>query len=166
MPSRAGRKLKPICDRTCTNVWIWQPAPRRARRRWRRRPDQPAMPREPREDEVKRSKRLQPVGQLMDELERESALRVAAAQTRLGEAQHRCRDLQRDLDDDRDMVAQRAKVGMGVSGMRDYQTFIARLSEAVQAQQSVVEQLTAECQREREVWFRAAADVSGSQLYH
>jgi flagellar FliJ protein len=115
------------------------------------------MPREPREDEVKRSKRLQPVGQLMDELERESALRVAAAQTRLGEAQHRCRDLQRYLDEYRDMFAQRAKVGMGVSGMRDYQTFIARLSEAVQAQQSVVEQLTAECQREREVWFRAAA---------
>jgi flagellar FliJ protein len=106
---------------------------------------------------VKRSKRLQPVGQLMDELERESALRVAGAQTRLGEAQHRCSELQRYLDEYRVMFAQRAKVGVGVSGMRHYQTFIARLSEAVQAQQGIVEQLTAECQREREVWFQAAA---------
>jgi flagellar protein FliJ len=106
---------------------------------------------------VKRTKRLQPVGQLMDELERESALRVAAAQSRLGEAQQRCVELQRYLDEYRGMFAQRAKAGMGVSGMRDYQTFIARLSEAVQAQQAVVDQLTGECQREREVWFQAAA---------
>jgi len=96
----------------------------------------------------------------MDELERESALRVAASQTRLGEAQHRCGELQRYLDEYRSMFAQRAKKGMGVSGMRDYQTFIARLSEAVQAQQSVVEQLAAECQRERESWFHAAARKS------
>jgi flagellar FliJ protein len=93
----------------------------------------------------------------MDELERESALRVAAVQTRLGEAQHRCSELQRYLDEYRDMFAQRAKLGIGVSGMRDYQTFIARLSEAVQAQQHVVTQLSEECQREREVWFQAAA---------
>jgi flagellar protein FliJ len=106
---------------------------------------------------VKRSKRLQPVGKLMDELERESALRVAGAQTRLAEAQQRCTELQRYLDEYREMFAQRAKKGMEVSGMRDYQTFIARLSDAVQAQQSVVDQLTAEWQREREVWFQAAA---------
>jgi flagellar protein FliJ len=109
---------------------------------------------------VKRSKRLQPVGQLMNELERESALRVAAVQSRLGEAQCRCSELQRYLDEYRAMFAQRAKAGMEVSGMRDYQTFIARLSEAVQAQQAVVEQLSAECQREREVWFQAAARKS------
>ena len=109
---------------------------------------------------MKRAKRLQPVGHLMDELERESALRVAAAQTRLGEAQQRCTELKRYLEEYRSMFAQRAKAGMEVSGMRDYQTFIARLNEAVQAQESVVEQLTAECQRERELWFQAAARKS------
>jgi flagellar protein FliJ len=107
--------------------------------------------------EVKRAKRLQPVGQLMDELERESALRVAATQNRLSDAQRRCVELQRYLDEYRALFAARAKAGMGVSGMRDYQTFIARLQEAVQAQQTVVEQLTAECQTEREVWAQAAA---------
>jgi flagellar FliJ protein len=118
------------------------------------------MPCEAREHEVKRSKRLQPVGKLMDELERESALRVAGAQTRLSDAQQRCTELQRYLEEYRNMFTQRAKLGMEVSGMRDYQTFIARLGEAVQAQQGVVAQLTAECQREREVWFQAAARKS------
>jgi flagellar FliJ protein len=103
---------------------------------------------------------LQPVGQIMHELERESAVRVAGAQTRLAEAQHRRSELQRYLDEYRSMFEQRAKAGMGVSGMRDYQTFIARLSEAVQAQQTIVEQLTAECQLEREVWVQAAARKS------
>ena len=106
---------------------------------------------------MKRVKQLQPVGQLMDELERESALRVAAAQTRLSEAQRRYDELQRYLDEYRSMFARRAKAGIGVTGMRDYQVFIARLDEAVRAQRSVVSQLKEECQREREVWCQAAA---------
>jgi flagellar FliJ protein len=106
---------------------------------------------------VKRAKRLQPVSQLMDELARESALRVAAAQGRMAEAQRRCDELQRYLEEYRNMFAQRAKAGIRVSGVRDYQMFIARLGEAVKAQQSVVEQLTAECQRERDAWSQAAA---------
>jgi len=106
---------------------------------------------------LKRAKRLQPVSQLMDELERESALRVATTQNRLSEAQRRCGDLQRYLDEYRAMFSERARAGMGVSGMRDYQTFIARLHEAVQAQQSVVDQIAAECEAERELWAQAAA---------
>jgi flagellar FliJ protein len=106
---------------------------------------------------MKRAKRLQPVGQLMDELERESALRVAATQRRLAEAQKRRGELQRYLDEYRAMFEQRAKAGMEVAGMRDYQLFIARLNEAVQAQQTVVDQLTSECATEREVWTQAAA---------
>lgn len=106
---------------------------------------------------MKRAKRLQPVSQLMDELERESALRVAAAQSRLTEAQKRCDELRRYLEEYRNMFAQRAKAGIRVSGMRDYQLFIARLGEAVKAQENVLEQLTAECQREREAWSQAAA---------
>ena len=106
---------------------------------------------------MKRAKRLQPVGQLMDELERESALRVTATQARLSEAQRRCAELQHYLDEYRQMFAERARAGMGVSGMRDYQVFIARLHEAVQAQQSVVDQLAAESVSERELWAQAAA---------
>ena len=104
-----------------------------------------------------RARRLQPVGQLMDELERESALRVAATQARLADARRRHTELQQYLDEYRQMFEQRARAGMGVSGVRDYQVFIARLREAVQAQQSVVEQLTTECEAEREAWQQAAA---------
>lgn len=104
-----------------------------------------------------RAKRLQPVSRLMDELERESALRVAATQARLGDARKRHSELTRYLEEYRSIFAQRARAGMGVTGVRDYQVFISRLDEAVQAQQSVVEQLTAECAAEREAWVQAAA---------
>ncbi len=106
---------------------------------------------------MKRAKQWQPVGQLMEELERESALRVAGAQSRLSDAQQRCTELQRYLEEYRRMFAERAKSGMEVSGMRDYQTFIARLAEAVHTQQAVIDQLVAECEREREAWAQAAA---------
>jgi len=109
---------------------------------------------------MKRAKRLQPVGQLMDELERESAQRMAATQGRLAEAQQRHAELQRYLQEYRDSFAQRARAGMDVAGMRDYQVFMSRLNEAVQAQASVVEQLKAECQAEREAWTQAAARKS------
>ena len=59
------------------------------------------------------------------------------------------------------MFAQRATAGMGVTGMRDYQIFIARLGEAVQAQQSVVEQLHGRVRaRTRASWLQAAARKS------
>lgn len=106
---------------------------------------------------MKRAKRLQPVGQLMDEIERESALRVAATQTRLSEAQQRYSELQRYLDEYRQIFEQRARAGMGVAGMREYQVFMSRLSEAVQAQRGVVDQLIAECETERAAWTQAAA---------
>lgn len=117
---------------------------------------------------MKRSQRLKPVGQLMNERERECALRVAGAQARLAEATQRCNELQRYLDEYRAMFAQRARMGMEVSGMRDYQVFIARLSEAVQSQQALVDQFTAECQLERDAWVEAAARKSavGKAIHH
>jgi flagellar FliJ protein len=58
------------------------------------------------------------------------------------------------------MFQQRAKRGMGVSGMRDYQLFIARLSEAVRHQDALIVQLQAECERARVGWLEAAARKS------
>jgi flagellar export protein FliJ len=47
--------------------------------------------------------------------------------------------------------------------MRDYQTFIARLSEAVRQQQTAIDQLEAECARARVRWVEAAARKSAVQ---
>jgi flagellar FliJ protein len=106
---------------------------------------------------VKRSKRLEPVRELLDETERARALRVSAVQSRLADAERRTQELERYLAEYRQAFRQRATAGMGVSGMRDYQVFIARLSEAVTQQQQQLAQLRAECERERAQWAEAAA---------
>jgi flagellar FliJ protein len=99
---------------------------------------------------------LEPVRELLDETERERALRVSAAQGRLADAEQRTLDLERYLAEYQQAFRQRAAAGMGVSGMRDYQVFIARLTEAVKQQQGLLAQLRSECERERAQWAEAA----------
>jgi flagellar FliJ protein len=106
---------------------------------------------------VKRSKRLEPVRELIDENERNCALRVSGAQNRLADAERRHAELERYLGEYQQAFQARATAGMGVSGMRDYQTFIARLTEAVKQQELLLEQLRAACERERACWVEAAA---------
>jgi flagellar protein FliJ len=109
---------------------------------------------------MKRSKRLQPVGQLVDGEERECAARVADLQARLDDAQRRSGELKRYLVEYQSMFQQRAAAGIGVSGLRDYQTFLARLNEAVRQQDNVVSQLESDCARARVEWLEAAARKS------
>jgi flagellar FliJ protein len=106
---------------------------------------------------MKRAERLEPVRELLDGTERDRALRVSAAQGRLVDAERRTLDLERYLAEYQEAFRQRASAGMGVSGMRDYQIFIARLTEAVNQQHLQVAQLRAECERERALWSEAAA---------
>ncbi len=106
---------------------------------------------------MKRSKRLEPVGVLAEETERECAVQMASVQRRLADAERRCSELKRYLEEYRDMFRRRATAGMGVTGMRDYQTFIARLGEAVRQQQGVISQLQVDCDRTRASWLQAAA---------
>jgi flagellar FliJ protein len=49
---------------------------------------------------------------------------------------------------------------MDVAGLRDYQTFLARLTEAVRQQELVVSQVDADCARARVKWLEAAARKS------
>jgi flagellar FliJ protein len=97
---------------------------------------------------------------LAEEAERECATEVASLQGRLADAQRSCLELKRYLGEYQNMFQQRASAGIGVSGMRDYQTFIARLSEAVRQQQGVIEQLQADCEGARARWVEAAARKS------
>jgi flagellar protein FliJ len=109
---------------------------------------------------VKRSKRLEPVGALADEVERGCAAEVASVQGRLADAERRCVELKRYLREYQDMFRRRAAASMGVTGMRDYQTFIARLGEAVRQQDGVIAQLQADCECARARWLEAAARKS------
>jgi flagellar FliJ protein len=100
---------------------------------------------------------LEPVVALANEAERECATEVAGLQGRLADAERRCVELKRYLGEYQSMFQRRASAGMGVTGMRDYQTFIARLGEAVRQQEVVIGQLQADCERARARWIVAAA---------
>ena len=109
---------------------------------------------------MKRSKRLEPVGEMAEGEERECAAVVTALQVRLEDAQRRGAELKRYLVEYQSLFQQRAAAGMQVSGLRDYQTFLARLNEAVRQQDSVVAQIESECARARVQWLDAAARKS------
>ena len=109
---------------------------------------------------MKRAKRLEPVKAIMSETERACALRLATLQARLSEAEQRCEELKRYLNEYRSAFGQRARAGIGAAGMRDYQLFIARLGEAVEQQDGVVAQLRGDCDRARSQWRQAAARKS------
>jgi flagellar FliJ protein len=100
------------------------------------------------------------VGELLEEAERECATRLALAQRKAAEAELRCQELKRYLAEYQGMFQQRASAGMGVSGMRDYQTFIARLSDAVRQQQELIAQLNSDVERVRLRWIESAARKS------
>lgn len=97
---------------------------------------------------------------MAEETERECAAQVAGIQARIADAERRCIELKRYLAEYQTMFQQRATAGMGVTGMRDYQTFIARLGEAVRQQEGVIAQLRADCERARIRWIEAAARKS------
>jgi flagellar protein FliJ len=97
---------------------------------------------------------------MAQETERECAVQMASVQGRLADAERRCHELKRYLEEYRDMFRRRATAGMGVSGMRDYQTFIARLGDAVRQQEGAIGQLQADCERARASWLQAAARSS------
>jgi flagellar protein FliJ len=107
--------------------------------------------------QMKRSRRLAPVNELAEEAERESVLKLAGLQARLTEAERRGAELRRFLEEYQRLFHERASAGMPVAGMRDYQLFIARLNEAVRAQDSALVQLRRDCERARAQWLELAA---------
>lgn len=104
----------------------------------------------------KRSNRLEIVAKLADEKEQECTLYLAGAQARLSDAETRIGELRRYLSEYQQAFEQRARSGMGVSGVRDYQTFITRIGEAARQQEALVNQLQLECERARTQWRHAA----------
>lgn len=103
-----------------------------------------------------RAKRLEPVQQLVEDVERRHAQALAALEQRLAEQEKKLRDLHAyKLDYEREF-SQRAGQGISATGLRDYQAFLGRLSEAIRQQKTVVERVRAECQAERERWQEAA----------
>ena len=88
--------------------------------------------------------------------EREHAERVAAAERHVVEMEEKLAALERYRKEYEDGFAARAGAGVGVTAMRDFQTFLARLGDALEQQRQIVEQARAAHEAAIVVWREAA----------
>jgi flagellar FliJ protein len=105
---------------------------------------------------VTRSKRLAPVQDVVENAERRLAQSLAACERKVSEAEGKLQELTRYRGEYERQFAQRAASGMGVNELRDYQAFLARLTEAMRQQQSVVHRVRADRDAERLRWQDSA----------
>ena len=106
---------------------------------------------------MSRAKRFEPVHDIARSSEKNCAARVAGMERRLQEAERREQELRRYRHEYQQSFNARATDGVEVRSLREYQVFLARLGAALTAQQSLVEQLRASCQQEREQLHTAIA---------
>ncbi len=88
--------------------------------------------------------------------ERNQAAALGECERRLGEAERRLQDLQRYRHEYEQNFHRQASAGAPMRGLREQQVFIARLTEAVRAQQVILEQISSECTLARQQWREAA----------
>jgi len=105
---------------------------------------------------MKRSERLDVVQQVAARTERERAERVGAAERHLVEMQQKLAALEKYRSEYENGFASRAGAGADVIGMRDFQTFLARLGEAMAQQRELVAQAQKALEAERSHWREAA----------
>ena len=105
---------------------------------------------------MKRSERLDIVQQAAAQAERERAERVGAAERHLQEMQGKLDALERYRNEYEAGFASRAGAGADVIRMRDFQTFLAKLGEAMAQQREVVVLAQRTLDNERAQWREAA----------
>lgn len=103
-----------------------------------------------------RSQRLAPVQDVFENNEKRLAQSLAAYERRVAEAEQKLSELTRYRAEYEDQLTQRATSGIGVMELRDYQAFLARLTEAMRQQQSVVQRIRSDRDAERIRWQDAA----------
>jgi len=101
---------------------------------------------------MKRAKRLEPVQHIVDEAQKRLAMSVAAFEKRLLDGEQKLDELVRYKAEYEQGFQQRATGGIGVTELRDYQAFLARLAEAIKQQQALVNRARAEHEAERVKW--------------
>jgi flagellar protein FliJ len=105
---------------------------------------------------MKRSDRLDMVQQMAARTERERAEKVGAAERHLVEMQQKLAALEKYRSEYESGFKSRAGAGLDVIGMRDFQTFLARLGEALAQQRELVNLATGALDAERNNWREAA----------
>lgn len=105
---------------------------------------------------MKRSERMQTVERVVSDVERQRAEALALSERRVAESESRLAELEQYQKAYADQFRARAGSGMGGAGLRDFQTFMARLAEAVKQQAQIVLQARAERDAELKTWQSAA----------
>ena len=96
-----------------------------------------------------RAKRMKPVQNLYDDTERRLAVGLATVEKKVADAETKLQELERYRGDYEKQFKQRAGRGIGATDLRDYQAFLARLSDAIRQQQAVVKRAQSERDAER-----------------
>ena len=105
---------------------------------------------------MSRVARMQPVQNVVDKAEQQRAEQLAAGERRVAECEARLADLMKYEADYRNHYKQRVSAGMNSLQLRDYQAFLARLTEAVRQQAQLVHNAKAERDACRKRWQEAA----------
>src|SRR4051812_14263292 len=105
---------------------------------------------------MKRSDRLDVVQQVTSRNERERAERVGVAERHLVEMQQKLVALEKYRTEYESGFKTRAGAGVDVVGMRDFQTFLAKLGEALIQQRELVTLAQRALENERSNWREAA----------
>ncbi|MEP7244224.1 MAG: flagellar export protein FliJ [Gammaproteobacteria bacterium] len=105
---------------------------------------------------MKRSERMQTVERVVSDVERKRAEALALSEKRVAESEAKLTELEGYQKSYADQFTARAKSGMGANGLRDYQTFMARLADAVRQQVLVVAKTRADRDAVLKTWQTAA----------
>ena len=105
---------------------------------------------------MKRSERLDIVQQAANRTEKERAERVALAEKHLAEMQQKLAALEKYRGEYEAGFAAKAGAGFGAASVRDFQTFLARLGEALDQQKELVAAARRALDAERDSWREAA----------
>ncbi|HEU4623170.1 MAG TPA: flagellar export protein FliJ [Steroidobacteraceae bacterium] len=105
---------------------------------------------------MKRSKRMQTVERVVSDVERKRAEALAACERRVAESERKLAELESYQKTYAMQFNARAGSGIGAAGLRDFQTFMARLAEAVKQQAQIVSKARADRDAELKTWQHAA----------
>jgi flagellar FliJ protein len=112
---------------------------------------------------MKRSERMQTVERVVSDAEKKRAEALATSERKLVDCEARLTELETYQKSYAAEFNTRAGAGIGAMGLRDYQTFMARLAEAVKQQTQIVIRARFDRDAEIKTWQSAAqrAEVVG-----
>jgi flagellar FliJ protein len=108
---------------------------------------------------MKRSERMEPVQQVLEGTEQARARELGDGQKRLAEAEAKLTELATYHGEYLRAYRQRAEDGTGITKLRDFQAFLARLEQAMSQQEKIVAAAREQVANQRRNWQGAARQV-------